>query len=569
LAAWHPAETLAQTPTERVATLVAQGDSAWNRKSFQRARTAYAEAFTADSGSSSRAVYRLGLLCSWDGQLDPAIRFFRQYVRLEPRDAEGRIALARTFAWKGDPTNAVAIYDSILVHDRTYRDAALGAAQSLAWGARFGEAIARYDRWIAANPKDVEAELARARTLAWAGRLSRSEQAYRMIAERGEQLEAEKGIALVAAWRGDLSGSERLWRGIAERYPKDAESRVGLAQVLRWAGRPEDARDALAAAAEIDPANPDAAIQRRWVRAELASAVEPSVAATWDSDDNASVVVNAGVSTVPFPRARLTISASHRTAERFAVSGRSDLARASLRTRLGPVLSLTADLGLVNTNAESGLTPPRTRTAPSAAVNAWAQLTPQLGIGGHLQRTAFDETAALLWSEIDVTSAGVDAGLALPGRVSLGAGGELASFRGGSGPNHRRLGYGRLAWRARRSLTLSLAGRAFGYDSLAHDGYFAPSVYRQGEAGIRFAPGRDLGWAGWIDLGLGIQQVGFGGPTDSRPTERIGVGIVRRPSPGTELGLEYSFSNVSATTATSATSLYHSHVLGLRVRLIW
>src|SRR5262249_56465170 len=119
----------------------------------------------------------------------------------EPNDEEGRIALARAYAWKGDPFTAVAIYDSILGRDRTYRDAALGAAQSLAWGGRFGEAIARYDRWVAANSKDVEAELARARTLAWAGRLSQSEQAYRVIADRGEPLEDEKRSAPVAGRR--------------------------------------------------------------------------------------------------------------------------------------------------------------------------------------------------------------------------------------------------------------------------------------------------------------------------------------------------------------------------------
>jgi tetratricopeptide (TPR) repeat protein len=252
---------------------VRAGDAAWQERRFDAARLAYRRALDLDSVGSSRAVFRMAVLYSWDGHLREALPLFARYTRLEPRDEEGRVALARAYAWDGQTITAVAIYDSILGRDRTYRDAALGAAQALAWAGRFRESIARYDAWLAGNRGDVDAALTRARTLAWAGKLSESEREYRRLAEGGDRPEAQKGAALVAAWRGDLFRSEAMWRAIVARYPKDTEAWVGLGQVLRWSGRPEEARDALARATALDPDNADARSQRRWVSADLAAAL--------------------------------------------------------------------------------------------------------------------------------------------------------------------------------------------------------------------------------------------------------------------------------------------------------
>lgn len=278
--------TAAQSPP--LDRAIRAGDSAWTEGRFPAARDAYARALGLDSLKSSRSVYRLAVLNTWDGNLPGAIPLFALYVRLEPRDEEGRIALAKAYAWNGNTTAAVATYDSILARDPTYRDAALGAARSLIWAGRFDTALARYDKWLTDNPRDVEAGLARARSLAWAGRLRESERAYTALGAGGENLETQKGIAMVAAWRGDLSRSERLWRELSVVAPRDAEVWVGLAQVLRWSGRSEAARTALHRALVADPANPDAREQMRWVRAELGWTVEPGGHAIWDSDQNQS-----------------------------------------------------------------------------------------------------------------------------------------------------------------------------------------------------------------------------------------------------------------------------------------
>ncbi|MDX2057576.1 MAG: tetratricopeptide repeat protein [Gemmatimonadales bacterium] len=570
LLGFWPAVARAQADRPRFDALVARGDSAWTAGRFPAAKAAYREALAIDSTGSSRATYRLAVIHSWDGDLPRALALFRHYTVLEPRDEEGRIALARAYAWNGETDRAVALSDSILARDSTYRDAALAAAQAAAWGGRFRDAVGRYDRWLRFNPKDVEAELARARTLAWWGRLAEAERAYLAIAARGERLEAEKGVALVAGWRGDLGRSERLWRAIATRLPKDAEGWVGLAQVLRWSGRPDDAKAALDRALAADPANADAAAQLRWVRADLAKAAEPFVTASWDSDDNRSFSFGDGISFRPFKGGRLTVGGLHRRAELGQATGRSHAGRVSLRVAAGRSATLTFEGGVTRTSAD-GPAGATSRTAPTAAAVATVRLTSGLSFGGGVRRSVFDETASLMAAEIDVTSASAEFELALPGRWTLVGGGERAKLRGGSGPNERQAGFGSLRLRARRSLSLAASARGFGYDEQRRDGYFSPARYRLGEGSIRWSPGRDLGWAGLFEVGLGGQEVRFGAePAVARGTQRAAVGLGYRPGPGSEIMLDYAFSNVSATASGPAGgSIYRAHALSLRARLIW
>ena len=565
-----PAPLVGQSPLERLERLVETADLAWRDARFSEARVGYEAALAIDSAGSSRAVYRLAVLLSWDGALTRAIRLFQRYVRLEPRDEEGHVALARAYAWNGQTAAAVAAYDSILARDRTYRDAALGAALALAWAGQFSSAVGRYDQWIAANPKDVEAELARARALAWWGKLGDSERAYAAIAQRGEQLDGYKGVALVAAWRGDLGRSESLWRMVTERAPKDAEGWVGLAQVFRWSGRPDDAREALQRALAADPKNQDAAHQLRWVRADLAPAFEPGVTVNWDSDENRSVLSTAVASVRPFRGGRFAIAAAHRDADFKPSSATSTSGRATMRLQVGRALSVAADGGVTRTTSLVGGVSGG-RTVPVGGLTGTVRVGPRFTFGASARKNVFDETVRLIEREVDVRSIGAEGEVRLAGRMTLGGGAERASLRGGAAPNERRSGFAALRWRARRTLTWSLVGRAFGYDRNATDGYFSPSRFQLGETVLRWAPGRDLGWGGSVEGGFGAQRVSFaGGVPATKGTQRIAVGVVYRPGPGSEIGADYGFSNVSSTgVGPVGGSIYHSQSLNIRLRLIW
>ncbi len=557
-----------QSQDPRFAAIVQAGDSAWREGRFPDARVRYLEAWQADSGGSSRVVFRLATLHAWDGHLSLAIPLYRRYSLLEPRDEEGRIALARALAWNGETAQALAVYDSILGRDRTYRDAVLGAAQALAWAGRFPAALARYDQWLASEPTDVEAALARAQTLAWAGQLARAEREYAMIAARGERVEAEKGVAVVAAWRGDLGRSERLWRRITTRVPKDAEGWVGLARVLRWSGRSIGARHALNQALAADPRNSEAAEQLRWVRADLAPAVEPMVTGSWDSDRNRSLVLGTAARIWIGP-VQAGVFASERWAELAAATGTSTTGRVSLRFPVGTAIGLVGDVGAIRVRAEQGALV-KTRELVTGSIAGTARLGSWLSLGANARRAGFDETAPMMLSGVDVTSVGAEAEARLGTRLGLAGGGDLGRLEGGSVPNRRRIGFASLRWRPRRSVALTVAGRALGYDESPRDGYFAPARFRHGELGVRWTRGRDLGWNVSLDAGLGAQQVGFSTGNSTKGTQRFAAGIGYRPAPGFEVAADYSFSNVAATGAgpTGGGSIYRAEQITVRGKLL-
>jgi tetratricopeptide (TPR) repeat protein len=550
------------------AAAIKEADAAWTAGQFPSAKAAYTRALALDSSASTRAVYRLAVLHSWDGNLRGAIPLFARYVLLEPRDEEGRIALAKAYAWSGATERAVAVYDSILGRDATYRDAALGAAQALAWAGRFKAALGRYDDWLGRTPRDVEAGLARARTLAWAGRLREAEAAYLELESRGERLEASKGVALVAAWRGELGRSEGLWRALTGKLAKDPEVWVGLAQVLRWAGRAEAARSALDRALAANPAYPDAREQMRWVRAELNPTVQPGAVAAWDSDGNRSLQVAVSGSVRPLPLTRLTLSGSHRWTELDALSGTSKTARAALRVEAPGHLTVTVEAGATLTRSGEG-TGARDRRFAVGGSRATVRLSNRLSLGGGVARSAFDETTQLIQSGIITTSWTAEGEWQLPGRLVLGGGGEVARLEGGSGTNRRHAGFTALRWQPRRSFSLGLAGRGFNYDKSPRDGYFAPAHFRLGELSGRYALAHDLGWALTLDLGIGAQRVEFDGPATTSGTQRVGLSVAYLPRPGAEFALKYEFSNVAGAGAVSfaSGSVYHASNLSLRVRL--
>ncbi len=544
--------------------IVRAGDAAWREGRFPDARARYLEALAFDSAGSSRAVFRLATLHAWNGQLTQAIPLYQRYGILEPGDEEGRIALAKALAWNGETARAIAIYDSILSRDKTYRDAALGAAQTLAWAGSFRPALARYDRWLVDQPKDVEAELSRARTLAWAGKLGEAERAYQAISTRGERLEADKGVAVVAAWRGDLVRSERLWRRIAATVTKDPEVWVGLAQVLRWSGRPRGARDALNKALAADPKNADAGQQLRWVRADLAPSVEPSAGGSWDSDQNRSLVLGAAARGW-LGSAQTTAYVSQRWAELGLATGQSTGGRLSLRFPVAPNVEVVGDVGGVRIRAEQGAVT-KTHDMITGSVAGTIKLARWLSAGASVRRAGFDETALMMLSGVEVTSFGAEAEARVGSRLSLAAGTDLGRLEGGSVPNRRQVGFVSTRWRPTRSLAITVAGRAIAYDKSPRDGYFAPARFRHGELGVRWSRGRDLGWYLSFDLGLGAQQVAFAGPGSTKGTQRFGGGIGYRPAPGFDVAVDYSFSNVAATGAgpTGGGSLYRAQGLSLR-----
>lgn len=568
-----PARTLdAQEPVADslpMAMLLARADSSWRAERHAEALERYEAVLRRDAGSSF-AVFRRATLLSYLDRLEEAIAGFRRYTELEPRDTEGRIALARALAWGARYTESLAIYDRIVATDSTYGLAVLGAAQALAWWGRYDDAIGRYRSWIGRHPEDEEARFALARTLSWAGELREAERMYRELSGAGRSAEAAKGIARVLGWRGELAASEAQWRETTSQTPDDPETWTGLAQVLRWQGRPVEAEVALRRALAIRPDYADARSMLVWVLADVRPSVEPTFVASDDSDANRTSLYAATASRQAPWLGRLLATAHRRDA------GVGGVVAASTGLRLAA--TWRERLGRYSARAEIGGTHLRARRADSTAASrglwlaaargAW-RATNRATFGLSAARTPFDETALLIERGIVVQSVGADADVTLPWRLSLSGGAERARLTGGPTLNNRRAGSATLRWTPGRRLSYAILGRAFGYDSSTRHGYFAPERYTLVEGSARLQVGREIGVSAGADAGIGAQTLRLTGSGPSaRAAQRARGWMTWRPSPGNEVTATFGWANVASPGQVRSGDYSYTFVqLGGRVRL--
>lgn len=180
--------------------LVARGDSAWTREDHPAAFAAYNAVLRADSVHSTRALFRVGLLHAWGNRFAAAIAAQRRYVRAEPEDLEGRVALGRTYAWASRFPESLAQYDSVLARDANHREAVLGRARTFAWSDRIPEGEAGLERWVDRRPDDAEAWTLLGQFRRWRGDTRAAEQALaRALAVAPDDRSAREQMAWVRA----------------------------------------------------------------------------------------------------------------------------------------------------------------------------------------------------------------------------------------------------------------------------------------------------------------------------------------------------------------------------------
>ena len=548
-------------------SVLAQANDSWRREEYLVARSRYEAIVTSDPAAPSVAVFRLATLRAWDNRLDEAVRLFRRYVALEPRDTEGRLALGRAIAWSGRYSDALAIYDSVLALDATYRDAMLARGQTLAWAGRFGEALSTYERWMATHPADREVSLAYAQVLAWSGRLGEAEALYVKLAFTGDQ-DARKGLARVLGWRGELDRSEWEWRRAVDARPTDAEALTGLAQILRWQGRSSDAKLALDRALLAHPAYGDARALLRWVQADLRPNVSATLLNANDSDDNRMTMLQLDVAAHPAWNGSLGGRYTERDAAFAGTDSRARAigASASWRPRAGNWV-VRGDAGVARHTSSQGSAPVRLRTIGSGGLRVGGSIGRSLRVGIGVSRVPFDETALLIANGIVMSEVGGEASVALPARLTVAGAASHARVTGGAQENSRLAVSSTLRWTASRRWSVAVGARQFGYDTTSVDGYFSPRRYTLMEGSVRGRLGGDLGWNADGDAGLGRQQlVFFGTDAGSRRAERLAATVGYRFTPAHEVSLAGSYANVAGAGQRGG-SEYRASTIALRARV--
>lgn len=555
----------AQITGRSLSAIIAAGDAAWTARRFDDALAAYDTVVQTDSGASSRAVYRLGTLLSWRNRLREAASLHRLYVRLEPKDPEGRVGLARVYSYAAQYQKAVATYDSVLAQEHDYRDAAIGRAQTLAWWGRLEEAIGSYRAWIAAHPRDVDAELGLARTLAWEGRLGEATAVYQRLSSTDASVDAEKGLARVAGWNGDLQPSETRWRALTVRTPSDPEVWVGLGQVLRWMGRPFAARDALRQALRVRPEYDEARAQLRWVDAEI----RPTAVAVWthtsDSEQNENDMVTVGAEESEPWRGRVGLTGFYRrvgspTVRRDESAG----GRGSLQWQPADgAATVRGEFGVARLRPESGTE----HLLVTGSVGGQARAGSHVRFGASASRSAFDEISTTLRRGLAIESVDGEVAVTLPRRFALSGGVSSGRIAGDSAINARVGANAALRWTVRRGTLVGITARTLAYDHPARGTYFAPQRFQLAEVTAYWERPRDLGWLLALDARLGAQSVRFeSAEATTRATQRFAVTGGYRFQPGTEITVILTTASVAgAGSADVADYRYGSLSIGGRL----
>lgn len=456
---------------QRVEAQEALGDSAWTVGRYDLARTAYERALASEP-DAPRPNLRLGIMLSWEDQLDSALVHVARARAAVPEDA----------------------------------DAMLIQARILAWDQQFDAALVRYDSAIAAHPEHREAIIGRARTLAWANRLREAAEAYAaMLSRNPEDLEAMTGAAQVASWRGTFGAAERQYRAVLAADPTYVEALVGLGYVYHWQLRDGPANRLSQQAMRADSSNKEARELHRAVRAAVRGGAE--LAANWsnDSDHNTNFWQ--------------TLAGSTPAAGGLRAFGSVGVLEASDRfrdaTRTGGEAGLSYAVGKIQLTGAAGarrLSPDSAdeRTAATYRGRFSYRPVPALGVSAGYSRQPFDEIASLFERDLDyeVLDAGFDA---TPlARLTIYGSGSGAWFSDGNARDAFLLGVKRTF--ARRFFA-GLFGRTLSYDRRGV-GYFSPDRFNVYEAQAGYLLDTRA-WAAGLSGGLGAQQVGRGSVTQT------------------------------------------------------
>ena len=498
----------------------AAGDSAWAAENYPLARIAYERAIKDDS-TNVRALYRLGILASWDGLLDSALVLLDRARSIKPGDTDVRIHQATVLAWASRYPESFAVYDALLSEDPANRGAALGRARALSWSGRLGEADSAYGQMIQRDGSDLDA-----------------------LAGRGQ----------VSLWLGDRAAASH-WYGVAlAQQPTHVPSLVGMAQVRQAEMRPRDATAYADRAVALAPNDRTAQRTAAEIRAMRRARLEIALGWSRDSDKNILWWQTLGTSLVPWAHVRAFGSVGLAEAsDPFRTGTRSSM-EAGATYDFGRATA-TAALGLRSLAPDSG----SNTLLPTWRVAGGYRVSDKATVGAGYARYAFDETALLISRGLYIDDLSAEGGVTLRPGLALGSGVGLAFLEDG---NRRMSAVASLSQDIEDNYVVGLFGRVMGYKQ-AGFGYFAPDLFFVTEG--RGAYKRVMGaWNLRLSTGLGMQQAGSG---ESVQFEYHFEGrVARQWGVINELALSGGLTN-SAVSSTTGAFRYYTALLTARIGL--
>jgi tetratricopeptide (TPR) repeat protein len=136
----------------------------WSPATRDEAAQRFAEALRYDSTSTGLLLDYADLL-SWTPRTRArAAALYRRTLSHRPAEPRARVGLANLLAWKGEPADALLLYDSVLANAPDHVEALRGRGAALNQLGRHDLAVASLERALAFAPQDtaIAGELARA-----------------------------------------------------------------------------------------------------------------------------------------------------------------------------------------------------------------------------------------------------------------------------------------------------------------------------------------------------------------------------------------------------------------------
>ncbi len=171
---------------------------------------------------------RLARVRSWQGQFEEAVALYRDILTRAPADIDTRISLARVLSWQKQWDESEGLYRAVLGEAPDSVEALQGLADTLAWSNRPAEALPYYEE---VYRRTHDAQLAARIEAVTAERLAADRAALAAQVTRAREL----------AWNKEYEEAIRLYRQVLSREPKHVDAMRGLADVLSWSDRAEEA----------------------------------------------------------------------------------------------------------------------------------------------------------------------------------------------------------------------------------------------------------------------------------------------------------------------------------------